>query len=170
MSLLDILICPDPRLREKSLPVTVFDAAIKRRAEDMLETMYNAPGVGLAAPQVGILERMLVVDVADEGEARKPFCLINPEIIWASDVTSVYNEGCLSVPEQFAEVRRPSEVKVRYQTPSGQEEELHATGLLSTCVQHEIDHLNGILFVDYLSRLKRDMVLRKLQKLRRAEG
>ena len=170
MSLLDILIVPHPRLREKCAPVSLFDAEVKRRAEDMLETMYDAPGVGLAAPQVGILQRMLVVDVAEEGAARQPHCLINPEIIWSSEETSVYNEGCLSLPDQFAEVRRPAEVRVRYQTPSGKDEEMHATGLLSTCVQHEMDHLNGVLFIDYLSRMKRDMILRKLQKLMRAQG
>lgn len=170
MSHLDILIVPDSRLRETCAPVTLFDAALKQRAENMLETMYEAPGIGLAAPQVGILDRMLVVDVAEEGQPRQPHCLINPEIIWAAEETSVYNEGCLSLPEQFAEVRRPAAVRVRYQSPTGQDAELHATGLLATCVQHEMDHLNGVLFIDHVSRMKRDMILRKLQKLRRLQG
>ncbi len=171
MSLLDIRIVPDPVLREICAPVTLIDAAVKRRAEDMLETMYDAPGIGLAAPQVGITERMLVVDVAGEGEKKKPYCLINPEIIWKSDTLSVYKEGCLSIPEQYAEVTRPAEIKVRFETPVGTTEELHATGLLSTCIQHEMDHLNGVLFIDYLSRVKRDMILRKLARLvREHEG
>lgn len=169
MSLLDIRIVPDPVLREICSPVTLVDAAIKKRAEDMLETMYHAPGIGLAAPQVGILDRMLVVDVSDpeSGEGKKPYCLINPEIIWKSEETSVYREGCLSIPDQYAEVRRPAEVRVKFQNPTGSYEELHAKGLLATCVQHEMDHLNGVLFIDYLSRLKRDMILKKLQKLQR---
>ena len=169
MSLLDIRIVPDPVLREICAPVSLIDARVKKQAEDMLETMYDAPGIGLAAPQVGLLERMLVVDVAnpDEGEDKKPYCLINPEIIWKSEQTSVYKEGCLSIPDQYADVTRPAEVRVRFQNPTGSTEELHATGLLSTCIQHEIDHLNGVLFIDYLSRLKRDMILRKLAKFQR---
>lgn len=169
MALLDIRIVPDPVLREICAPVTTLDAAVKKRAEDMLETMYHAPGIGLAAPQVGLLERMLVVDVSnpDEGEGKKPYCLINPEIIWKSEATSVYREGCLSIPDQYAEVTRPAEVRVKFQNPTGSFEEMHATGLLATCVQHEIDHLNGVLFIDYLSRLKRDMILKKLHKQQR---
>lgn len=170
MSKLAIRIVPDPILRETCAPVKLIDANIKKLAEDMLETMYEAPGIGLAAPQVGITNRMLVMDIADEDEPRHPYCLINPEIIWKSEATSVYKEGCLSIPEQYAEVTRPAEVKVRFETPVGTTEELHATGLLSTCVQHEIDHLNGVLFIDYISRLKRDMILRKLQKLVREGG
>jgi peptide deformylase len=169
MSLLNIRIVPDPVLREICAPVKLIDAATKRRAEDMLETMYHAPGIGLAAPQVGILERMLVVDIASEDEEKKPFCLINPEIIWKSDALSVYKEGCLSIPDQYADVTRPAEIKVRFETPNGTTDELHATGLLSTCIQHEMDHLNGVLFIDYLSRMKRDMILRKVQKLVRAQ-
>jgi len=167
MALLDIRIVPDPVLREICAPVKLIDADIKRQAEDMLETMYHAPGIGLAAPQVGMLARMLVMDVAEEGAPKKPHCLINPEIIWKSEQTSVYKEGCLSIPDQYAEVTRPAEVRVRYETPVGTTEEMHATGLLATCVQHEMDHLNGVLFIDYLSRLKRDMILRKLQKIQR---
>lgn len=169
MSLLDIRIVPDPVLRELCAPVKLIDAGVKRRAEDMLETMYHAPGIGLAAPQVGILERMLVVDVAGEGETKKPYCLINPEIIWKSEQLSVYKEGCLSIPDQYAEVTRPAEVKVRFENPAGKTEEMHASGLLATCIQHEMDHLNGVLFIDYLSRVKRDMILRKVQKLVRAQ-
>jgi peptide deformylase len=169
MSLLNIRIVPDPVLRETCARVGLIDARIKKLAEDMLETMYHAPGIGLAAPQIGLTERMLVMDVAGEDEPRKPYCLINPEIIWSSKETSVYKEGCLSIPEQYAEVTRPAEVRVRYETPVGTTEELQATGLLATCVQHEIDHLNGVLFIDYLSRLKRDMILRKLAKLTRSD-
>lgn len=169
MSLLDIRTVPDPVLREMCSPVAMIDARVKKMAEDMLETMYKAPGIGLAAPQVGILERMLVVDVSspEDGEEKKPYCLINPEVIWKSEATSVYREGCLSIPDQYAEVTRPAEVRVKFQNPTGAQEEMHATGLLATCVQHEIDHLNGVLFIDYLSRLKRDMILKKLQKQRR---
>lgn len=171
MSLLDIRIVPDPVLRELCDPVTLVDARVKKLAEDMLETMYEAPGIGLAAPQIGVTERMLVVDVSngEEGEAKKPYCLINPEIIWKSEETSVYREGCLSIPDHYAEVRRPAEVRVKFQNPTGSFEEMHAQGLLATCVQHEIDHLNGVLFIDHLSRLKRDMILRKLAKQQRGE-
>jgi peptide deformylase len=169
MSLLDIRIVPDLVLRETCTRIGLIDARIKKLADDMLETMYHAPGIGLAAPQIGVTERMLVMDVADEGAPRKPYCLINPEIIWSSQETSVYKEGCLSIPEQYAEVTRPAEVRVRYETPAGTSEEMQASGLLATCVQHEIDHLNGVLFIDYLSRLKRDMILRKLAKLQRAD-
>ena len=169
MSLLDIRTIPDPVLREICAPITLVDAEAKRIAEDMLETMYHAPGIGLAAPQVGITKRMLVMDVSnpDEGEGKKPYCLINPEIVWKSETTSVYKEGCLSIPDQYADVTRPAEVRIKFQNPTGSTEEMHATGLLATCVQHEIDHLNGVLFIDYLSRLKRDMILKKLQKLQR---
>lgn len=171
MSKLAIRIVPDPVLRQVAQPLTLVDARVKQLAEDMMETMYEAEGIGLAAPQVGLLDRMLVMDIAagDEGAAKKPYCLINPEITWKSEATSVYREGCLSIPEQYAEVTRPAEVRVKYLNPLGKEEEMHATGLLATCVQHEIDHLNGVLFIDYLSKLKRDMILRKLKKIHLGE-
>ena len=167
MSKLDIKIVPDQVLRVMCSPVGLIDARIKKLADDMLETMYDAPGIGLAAPQIGVTERILVMDVAGEDEQRTPHCLINPEIVWKSEELGVYQEGCLSIPDQYAEVTRPKEVRVRYQTTSGKEEEMHATGLLATCVQHEIDHLNGVLFIDYLSKMKRDIILRKVAKIQR---
>ncbi len=171
MSLLDIRLCTDPVLRKTCAPVTLFDAELKKLAANMLETMYDAPGIGLAAPQIGIPQRLLVIDIADheEGEEKKPLCIINPEIIWKSEETNLYREGCLSVPEIYAEVTRPAEVRLRYQGLDGKEQELEAKGLLSTCVQHEIDHLNGVLFIDYLSKLKRDMIMRKMIKLSKLE-
>lgn len=171
MALLEILTVPDPRLREICKPVTVFDTRLKKLADDMFETMYAAPGIGLAAPQVGVLERLLVADISSREEGEKPdrHCLVNPEIIWASEETCPYNEGCLSLPQQYAEVIRPAEVKVRYFTVAGEHAELHAKGLLATCIQHEMDHLDGELFVDHLSRIKRDMILRKLAKFKRGQ-
>ncbi len=172
MSLLTVLTVPDPRLRETCTAVRLLDARIKKQADDLLETMYKANGIGLAAPQTGILERMLVLDIAarEEGERSAPHCLINPEVVWSSPERRIYKEGCLSLPDQFSDVERPSEIRVRYQTPGGKDTELHATGLLATCILHEMDHLNGTLFVDHISRVKRDMILRKLAKLKRAEG
>ena len=130
----------------------------------MLETMYAAPGIGLAAIQIGILKRLVVIDISKEKEKRKPIFLVNPEIIYRSKETSVYEEGCLSLPGQFAEVERPAECSVKYIDYFGKEKELKANGLLATCIQHEIDHLNGILFIDYLSKLKKDMIIKKLVK------
>ena len=132
--------------------------------DDMLETMYAAPGIGLAAIQIGILKRLVVIDISKEKEKRKPIFLVNPEIIYRSKETSVYEEGCLSLPGQFAEVERPAECSVKYIDYFGKDKELKANGLLATCIQHEIDHLNGILFIDYLSKLKKDMIIKKLVK------
>ena len=132
--------------------------------DDMLETMYSAPGIGLAAVQVGILKRAIVIDISKEDEEKKPIFLINPEIIYKSEKTSVYEEGCLSLPGHFAEIERPTECHIRYIDYFGKTKELKADGLLSTCLQHEVDHLNGVLFVDYLSKLKKDMIIKKLVK------
>jgi peptide deformylase len=164
MSVHDIVKLPDPVLRQVSKPVRQVDAGVRKLFDDMLETMYDAPGIGLAAIQLGVPQRMLVMDLAKEGEDRKPLFLANPEITWRSDNQSDYEEGCLSIPEFYEMVTRPSEVKVRYLDRQGEPQELHAHGLLATCVQHEIDHLNGILFIDYISRLKRDRIIKKFTK------
>ncbi|SRR5690606_10739214 len=170
MAILPIITAPDPRLKLKSKPVAAVTDDTRKFMDDMLETMYAAPGIGLAAIQVGVPERILVIDIAGEGEPRNPQYFVNPEIVWASEELAVYNEGCLSVPEQYADVARPAEVKVRYLDYDGAEQEIHATGLLATCLQHEMDHLEGVLFIDHLSRLKRDMILRKVKRLERAAG
>lgn len=170
MALLPILTAPDPRLLQVSTPVEKVDDEVRQTLRDMLETMYAAPGIGLAAIQVNIPKRMLVIDVAREGEERKPLFIINPEFTWLSDDERVYDEGCLSLPEQYAEVARPAEVKIRYQDFDGAPQELHADGLLATCLQHEMDHLDGILFVDHISALKRSMILRKLVKAKRLKA
>lgn len=168
MSLRPILIHPDPRLKTVCKPVTDIDSSIRRLADDMLETMYDAPGIGLAAPQVGQLIRLLVMDcVKDRDEPPQPMVLLNPEITWSSDETNVYEEGCLSFPDQYADVTRPAEVKVRWTSLDGGTEDAHFTGLWATCVQHEIDHLNGRLFVDYLTPVRRGMITRKMEKLKR---
>ena len=159
---LPILLVPDARLRAKARPVTSA-ADVRTLAETMLATMYAAPGIGLAAPQVGQMLRLVVIDLQKE-EARDPLVLVNPEIVAASDDTATREEGCLSLPGQYAEVTRPARVKVRYLDLSGAKKEIEGDGLLSACLQHEIDHLNGVLFVDYLSALKRNMLLRKLAK------
>lgn len=168
MTIRPILIHPDPRLKAVAEPVRAIDDDVRRLADDMLQTMYEAPGIGLAAPQVGVLQRLLVMDcVKEEGAPPRPMVLINPEVTWSSEDTNVYEEGCLSIPEQYADVERPSEVKVRWTTLDGSETEEHFDGLWATCVQHEIDHLNGRLFIDYLKPLKRQMITRKMQKLKR---
>ncbi|ALJ36110.1 peptide deformylase [Azospirillum brasilense] len=168
MAVLDILVAPHPVLKQKAKPVEKVDARIAKLMDDMVETMYAAKGIGLAAPQIGILERVIVVDVHDKDEKPNPIRLANPEIVWKSDETSVCEEGCLSVPDQYAEVTRPSSVRVRYLDETNETREIEADGMLATCIQHEIDHLNGVLFVDYLSMLKRNMILRKVQKMQRA--
>lgn len=168
MALLPILTAPDPRLKKKAKPVAKVDEGVKKLMADMLETMYAAPGVGLAAPQVGVGLRVIVLDVAREGEPKAPMKLVNPEIVWASDDDASYEEGCLSVPEHYAEVVRPRAVKVRYLDESGTAREVEAEGLLATCLQHEIDHLDGILFLQHLSPLKRDLIKRKIKKLIKA--
>lgn len=171
MSKLDIITVPDPVLKTKAEPVQRIDADIRRQMDNMLETMYEAPGIGLAANQVNFLNRVLVMDVKykDEGEEKAPILMANPEIIWKSEEISVMEEGCLSIPGQFGEVERPADVRVKYIDYDGREQELFADGLLSHCVQHEIDHLDGILFIDYFSRLKRDMMVRKVQKLKKQQ-
>jgi len=167
MALLPIITAPDPILETVSTPVEQVTDEVRQQLDDMLETMYAAPGIGLAAIQVGITKRMLVIDVSREGEDKNPLFIINPEITWASDDDSVYEEGCLSLPEQYADVERPAEIKVSYLDRNGEHQELHADGLLATCLQHEMDHLDGILFVDHISALKRNMILRKLLKQKR---
>ncbi len=159
-----ILIEPDPILRQKCEPLEKVDTNIKKLMDDMLETMYAAPGIGLAATQIGILKRLVVIDISKEKEKKQPIFLVNPEIIYKSKETSVYEEGCLSLPGQFAEVERPAECSIQYIDYHGKEKELKANGLLATCIQHEIDHLDGILFIDYLSKLKKDMIIKKLVK------
>lgn len=167
MAIKPLIILPDPVLRQVSKPVERVDGALKHLAEDMLETMYDAPGIGLAAIQVGEPLRMLVIDLAKEDEPKAPQIFINPEIVWSSDGRSVHEEGCLSIPDYYAEVERPAEVLVRHLDQNGDMRETHADGLLATCLQHEIDHLNGVLFIDHISRLKRDMVVRRFRKLAR---
>lgn len=164
MALLDIIKLPDTLLRQSSKPVAMVTAETRKLMDDMLETMYEAPGIGLAAVQIGVPERILVMDLSKDQEPKSPIFMVNPEIIWSSDQKSDYEEGCLSIPEFFEMVTRPSEVKVQYRDRQGEPREMHATGILATCVQHEIDHLNGVLFIDYISRLKRDRVIRKFVK------
>jgi peptide deformylase len=164
MTIKPLIILPDPLLRQASTPIERVDVDIKRLADDMLETMYDAPGIGLAAIQIGVPRRMLVIDVAREGEEKQPLVFINPEILASSDERSVYEEGCLSIPDYYAEVERPATVKVKYLDRDGKEQLVDADGLLATCLQHEIDHLNGVLFIDYISRLKREMVIKKFTK------
>mgnify|MGYP001461363013 CR=1 FL=1 len=168
MALLPILTAPDPLLKKKSQPVEKVDDKIRTLLDDMLDTMYDAPGIGLAAPQVGVLKRVIVIDVSGEEGTPKPYKMVNPEIVWSSDDISTYEEGCLSVPENYSEVERPSQVKVKYLDENGEEQLLEADGLLATCVQHEIDHLEGTLFIDHISRIKRSMILRKLQKIKKS--
>lgn len=167
MSIKPLVILPDPILRQVSEPVASVDARIKTLARDMFETMYDAPGIGLAAIQVGVPLQMLVIDLSKEDEPKMPQVFINPQIVESSDERSIYEEGCLSIPDYYAEVERPASVRVRYIDGSGKEQETLAEGLLATCLQHEIDHLNGVLFIDHISKLKRDMVVKKFKKLAR---
>ena len=164
MSQRKIVIEPDPILREKSATLEKVDNELRKLLDDMLETMYAAPGIGLAAVQVGILKRLIVIDISKDKEKKNPLFLINPEIISRSKKTSIYEEGCLSLPGHFAEIERPAECLIKFLDYNGKEKELSANGLLSTCIQHEVDHLNGILFIDYLSKLKKDMIIKKLIK------
>jgi len=159
-----ILVLPDPRLRAIADPIDKIDDGIKALAQDMLDTMYEAPGIGLAAPQVGELKRIVVMDLSPEGETPDPIVMINPEILKFSDETVVTEEGCLSIPELYYEVERPAEITVRYTDLDGRTVERDATERLAICIQHELDHLDGVLYIDYLSRLKRDRVLKKFQK------
>ena len=165
MSVRPIITLPDEKiLRAVSQPLKAVDAHARSVFDDMLETMYDAPGIGLAAIQIGVAQRMLVVDLAKDGEEKKPLFIANPEIIWASDEISDYEEGCLSIPDFFEMVDRPKEIKLRYLDRHGEAMELHASGLTATVLQHEIDHLNGILFIDHISRLKKARVIKKFQK------
>ena len=167
MPIKPLIILPDPVLRQMSRPVERVDAPLKQLADDMLETMYDAPGIGLAAIQIGEPLRMLVIDLAKEGEEPAPHVFINPEILEKADARSVYEEGCLSIPDYYAEVERPATVRVRYLDRDGKMQEMEAEGLMATCLQHEIDHLEGVLFIDHISKLKRDMVVKKFKKLAR---
>jgi len=163
-----ILIHPDPRLKKVCAPVDDLSDALRRLADDMLETMYDAPGIGLAAPQVGVLSRLIVLDcIKEEGAAPRPMAMFNPEVVASSDETNVYDEGCLSIPEQYGEVTRPAEVEIAWIDRDGNAQKQVFDGLWATCVQHEIDHLNGKLFIDHLKPLKRQMITRKMQKLKR---
>ena len=162
-----ILILPDERLRAIAEPIAQVDDEVKQLAKDMLDTMYDAPGIGLAAPQIGELRRIVVMDLAKEGEEPDPIVMVNPEILKYSDETVVTEEGCLSIPELYYDVERPAEVTVRYTDLDGKVIEREANDRLAICIQHELDHLDGVLYIDYLSRLKRDRVLKKFQKAER---
>jgi peptide deformylase len=160
----DIIIIPDKRLRLKSEPVTIVDASIRALIDDMFETMYEAPGIGLAAIQIGVAKRVITMDLAKKDQPKAPQVFINPEVTWASNEKATYEEGCLSIPEYYEEVERPNAIKVKFLDRAGKPQELEASGLLATCLQHEIDHINGVLFIDHISKLKRDMVLKKFKK------
>ena len=168
MSIRPILIHPDPRLKKVAAPIEGLTDQLKKLAEDMLETMYDAPGIGLAAPQIGVSKRLIVMDcVKGEDADPEPMIMFNPEVVWTSETRGVYDEGCLSIPDQYAEVERPAEVAVKWMDIEGAEREVKMDALWATCVQHEIDHLDGILFIDHLKPMKRQMITRKMQKLKR---
>ena len=164
MSVKKIVTIPDPILKKKSLPIKNVDSSVKKLMDDMLETMYAAPGIGLAAVQVGVLKRVVVIDLSKKEEKKTPLFFVNPEIVSTSEEQVSYEEGCLSIPNQFAEIKRPNRCHVKYLDYNGRKKDLKADGLLATCIQHEIDHLNGILFIDYLSKLKKDLILKKVIK------
>ena len=171
MALRPIIVIPDKRLRQVSKPVEKIDAALRKLIDEMFAAMYDAPGIGLAAIQLGEARRVVTMDLAKKEEAPAPQVFINPEITWASEEKKIYEEGCLSIPEYYEEVERPAEVKVRYLDRDGKPQEVHADGILATCLQHEIDHLNGVLFIDHISKLKRDRVVKKFTKAaKRGEG
>ncbi|CAH1664940.1 peptide deformylase [Chelatococcus asaccharovorans] len=171
MAIRPIILIPDQRLKTESEPVTDITDEIRTLAADMLETMYDAPGIGLAAVQIGVMKRLLVIDVAGKEEPRAPMVVINPEITWASDEEfSIHEEGCLSIPDYYEEVERPAKIRVRYMDLDGKTLEIDAEGILATCLQHEIDHLDGVLFIDYLSKLKRDRVMKKFTKAAKREA
>ncbi|CAN7284841.1 peptide deformylase [Rhizobium sp. LjRoot98] len=170
MTIKPLIILPDPVLRQLSQPVETVNAEIRSLADDMLETMYDAPGIGLAAIQIGVPRQMLVIDVSKEGEDKQPLVFINPKVLTASDERSVYEEGCLSIPDYYAEVERPATITVEYIDLEGKKLTAKADGLLATCLQHEIDHLNGVLFIDHISKLKREMVIRKFTKAAKTRG
>jgi peptide deformylase len=169
MALRDILKIPDKRLRLVSEPVKRIDAGIRALADDMFETMYDAPGIGLAAIQIGIAKRVVVMDLSKKDEAQAPQVFINPEVTWTSEETSTHEEGCLSIPDYYEEVERPQRVRVKYLDLDGKAHEIEADGLLATCLQHEVDHTNGVLFIDHISKLKRDRVIKKFTKAAKAE-
>jgi peptide deformylase len=169
MALRDIIILPDKRLRKVSKPVAKIDEDIRALVADMFETMYDAPGIGLAAIQLGIAKRVVTMDLSKKEDEQKPLVFINPEITWASEEKSQYEEGCLSIPEYYEEVERPAEVKVKYMDLDGKNHEITAKGLFAICLQHEIDHTNGVLFIDHLSKLKRDRVIKKFTKAAKNE-
>lgn len=164
MAIREIIILPDKRLRLVSEPVKHVDAGVKKLIEDMFETMYKAPGIGLAAIQIGVAKRVITMDLSKKEDDHEPQVFINPEIVWSSEGTAKYEEGCLSIPEYYEEVERPTEVKVKYLDRDGKPREIAAKGLFATCLQHEVDHINGVLFIDYLSKLKRDRVIKKFAK------
>jgi len=171
MAVRDILILPDKRLRLKSEPVKSVDKALRALVDDMFETMYAAPGIGLAAIQIGVPQRIVTMDIAKKDEPKAPQVFVNPEVSWTSDETATYEEGCLSIPEYYEEVERPRAVKVKYFDLDLKPQEIEAEGLLATCLQHEIDHINGVLFIDHISKLKRDMVMKKFKKAaKRTDG
>lgn len=167
MAILSILTAPDPLLKKKCVDVAEVTDDIRTLLDDMVETMYDAPGIGLAAPQVGVLKNMIVLDVADDDEEPAPMKMVNPKISWASDELSTYEEGCLSVPQSYAEIERPAQVRIQYLDETGKECEIEADGMFATCVQHEIDHLQGTLFIDHMSRIKRSIIIRKLTKMKK---
>jgi peptide deformylase len=169
MAKLPIVLAPDPVLKQTCQPVETIDDDVRARLDDMVETMYAAPGIGLSAPQVADKRRLIVCDVAREGESAQVFKMVNPEIVWRSDEKVVAEEGCLSIPDHYGDVSRFREIKVAYLDPEGASQEVEANGLLSACIQHEIDHLDGVLFIDYLTPLKRNMILRKMKKLKRLQ-
>ena len=169
MAKLPIVLAPDPVLKQTCQPVEKINGNVRARLDDMVETMYAAPGIGLSAPQVADKRRLIVCDVAREGESAQVFKMVNPEIVWRSDEKVVAEEGCLSIPDHYGDVSRFREIKVTYLDPEGASQEVEANGLLSACIQHEIDHLDGVLFIDYLTPLKRNMILRKMKKLKRLQ-
>ena len=170
MARLPIITAPDRRLKRTCAAVEAVDETVRALMDDMLETMYAAPGIGLAAPQVGIARRVIVVDIAREEGERAPYRMANPEVVHLSEELASYEEGCLSLPEHYAEVTRPAEATIRYLDENNDRREIEVEGMLATCIQHEIDHLDGVLFVDRISKLKRDMIIKKLVKAKRAEA
>jgi len=169
MALREIIKLPDKRLRLKSEPVKRVDTSIRKLVDDLFETMYEAPGIGLAAIQIGVPKRVVTMDLSKKDDDHKPQVFINPEVVWTSAEKSKYEEGCLSIPEFYEEVERPAQVKVKYLDIDGNEQEIEASGLLATCLQHEIDHTNGVLFIDYISKLKRDRIVKKFTKAAKKE-
>ena len=170
MAIREIIILPDKQLRLVSTPIEKVTSEVRKLADDMLETMYEAPGIGLAGIQIAVPQRIVTMDLAKKDDQPQPRVFINPEILWSSEEISSYEEGCLSIPEYYEQVERPAKVRVRYTDLDGKVHEEEADGLFATCIQHEIDHLNGVLFVDYLSRLKRERVLKKFTKAAKREG